>query len=47
MTETMQRVECGACGWTGRRKTGNVVMCPRCGKPAAFQPEQQQMTGNW
>lgn len=30
-------VECGACGWTGKRKPGNIVMCPKCGAAAAFQ----------
>jgi hypothetical protein len=36
-TETMQPVECGACGWRSRRKTGNVVICPKCSSIAAFQ----------
>lgn len=31
-------VECGACGWTGKRKPGNPVTCPKCGAWAAFQP---------
>lgn len=35
--ETMQPVECGACGWKGRRKTGTVVVCPKCGSIAGFQ----------
>lgn len=30
-------VECGACGWAGKRKPGNIVMCPKCGAAAAFQ----------
>lgn len=30
-------VECGSCGWKGVRATGNVVWCPKCNKPAAFQ----------
>lgn len=30
-------VECGACGWKGRRKPGNLVWCPECGECAAFQ----------
>lgn len=30
-------VECGACGWTGRRKPGNIVECPKCGSIAGFQ----------
>jgi len=34
--ETLQPVQCG-CGWKGRRKTGNPVFCPKCGKCAAFQ----------
>ena len=29
--ETMARVVCATCGWTGRRKTGQIVVCPRCG----------------
>lgn len=31
-------VECGACGWTGKRKPGNLVQCPKCGGFAGFQP---------
>ena len=31
-------VECGNCGWTGKRKPGNIVQCPKCGSFAAFQP---------
>jgi len=31
------QVGCGNCGWRGKRKAGNIVMCPDCGKPAAFQ----------
>ena len=34
--ETMQPVECGACGWKSLRKTGNVVICPKCGQAAGF-----------
>lgn len=34
--ETRQPVVCASCGWTGKRLTGQVVMCPKCGKPAAF-----------
>lgn len=34
--ETRQPVECGACGWTGKRATGQIVTCPKCGKPATF-----------
>jgi len=30
-------VECASCGWTGKRKTGNLVFCPKCGKPAGFR----------
>lgn len=36
MPETRQPVECGACGWTGKRMTGQIVMCPKCGQPATF-----------
>lgn len=32
-----QKVECGGCGWTGKRAIGNVVFCPKCGSIAAFQ----------
>lgn len=32
-------VECGACGWTGKRKPGKLVWCPKCGECAGFQPE--------
>lgn len=32
-----QPVECGNCGWTGKRKPGNFVICPKCGSIAAFQ----------
>ena len=31
-------VECGACGWLGKRKPGNLVICPKCGACAGFQP---------
>lgn len=31
------RVECGACGWTGTRKPGSLVQCPKCGGFAGFQ----------
>ncbi len=31
----MMPVECGACGWQGRRKTGQIVQCPKCGSFAA------------
>lgn len=31
-------VECGHCGWTGKRSPGKIVYCPYCGSPAAFQP---------
>lgn len=37
MAETMARVICGACGWTGRRKTGQIVVCPRCGGIAGYE----------
>lgn len=36
------KVECARCGWTGRRKAGNVVWCPKCGGAAAFQSEGDQ-----
>lgn len=36
MSET-KPVECGKCGWAGRRKPGNTVQCPKCGSFAAFQ----------
>ncbi|HET7412464.1 MAG TPA: hypothetical protein VFJ18_07350 [Pararhizobium sp.] len=32
-----EAVECGGCGWTGRRKPGNLVQCPKCGEFAGFQ----------
>lgn len=30
-------VACGACGWSGKRKPGAPVTCPKCGAMAAFQ----------
>ena len=33
----MKQVECGGCGWTGKRKPGKVVECPDCGGIAAWQ----------
>ena len=39
MKEKIAPVECGACGWQGRRKTGQIVQCPKCGSFAAFQIE--------
>lgn len=30
-------VECGACGWMGKRKPGNIVWRPKCGALAGFQ----------
>lgn len=33
------QVECGACGWKGKRKPGKLVFCPACGSCAAFQPQ--------
>lgn len=33
-------VECGACGWKGRRKAGSFAICPKCGAVAAFQIER-------
>jgi hypothetical protein len=35
-------VACGSCPWQSRRLPGNVVWCPKCGKPAAFQPEGKE-----
>jgi hypothetical protein len=26
-----------ACGWTGKRKPGKLVTCPKCGSFAAYQ----------
>lgn len=37
MSGPLSRVECGGCGWTGRRKPGNLVQCPRCGGVASYQ----------
>ena len=34
--ETRQPVECACCGWTGKRMTGQIVMCPKCGGWATF-----------
>lgn len=34
-------VECGTCGWTGIRKPGKLVWCPKCGSCAGFQPKEQ------
>lgn len=39
MTEVMARVICAACGWCGRRKTGQIVTCPRCGEWATYEVE--------
>lgn len=33
------KVECGNCGWHSRRKPGKIVYCPKCGAPAAYQPQ--------
>lgn len=30
-------IECGNCGWVGKRSAGKVVGCPKCGGIAAFQ----------
>jgi transposase len=35
------RVTCAACGWTGRRKPGKLVECPKCGAFAAYQDAPQ------
>lgn len=37
MTERMARVICAACGWRGRRKTGQIVTCPCCGMIAKHE----------
>jgi uncharacterized Zn finger protein (UPF0148 family) len=37
----MLTVQCVPCGWTGKRKAGKLVYCPKCGSPAAFQPTHQ------
>jgi hypothetical protein len=34
---TLLPVACAACGWTGRRAPGRVVICPRRGGVGAFQ----------
>ena len=34
--ETRQPVECACCGWTGKRATGQIVTCPKCGGWATF-----------
>ena len=39
MREPLLPVECGACGWKGKRSAGKLVWCPKCGQCAAFQPE--------
>jgi uncharacterized Zn finger protein (UPF0148 family) len=36
MKEVMEKVICAHCGWTGRRKTGQLVDCPKCGNGATF-----------
>jgi hypothetical protein len=33
-------VECGGCGWKGRRKAGQVVECPVCREFASFQDDE-------
>ena len=37
---TLERlpVECGSCNWKGKRMSGKLVYCPKCGSLAAFQP---------
>lgn len=40
--EQASAVECGACGWKGRRKPGDCVWCPKCGALAAFQPDGEE-----
>lgn len=37
-------VECGICGWKGKRKPGNLVFCPQCGACAGFQPSPREIT---
>jgi Zn finger protein HypA/HybF involved in hydrogenase expression len=34
--EIMAKVICANCQWTGRRKTGQLVTCPKCGMYATF-----------
>jgi len=38
---TLSRVECGGCGWTGKRKPGKLVQCPQCGGFASYQEATQ------
>lgn len=33
----LSTVACAACGWSGKRKPGALVQCPKCGAFAAFQ----------
>ena len=37
--ETIANVVCASCLWKGRRKTGRLVFCPKCGKCACFDIE--------
>lgn len=36
MNEKIANTECANCGWSGKRKTGNIVDCPDCGRSAGF-----------
>lgn len=36
MNETLEKVICASCGWTSKRKTGQVVICPDCNSVAGF-----------
>jgi hypothetical protein len=35
--EVMASVICAGCKWQGRRKTGQIVVCPICGSIATFK----------
>lgn len=36
MKEVMVKAICASCGWRGRRKTGQLIFCPKCGECATF-----------
>lgn len=40
VAEVIAKVVCGKCGWSGKRKTGKLVYCPKCSECAAFQIER-------
>lgn len=42
MNEVIANVVCASCLWKGRRKTGRIVYCPRCGKCACFDIQTPQ-----